>query len=82
MDANRSSETVLLVWHALCPPPRRSVCESEASEKDLLSMGWKLLVGFVVICVVGAGALAYYGSNVGPERRPIEQVIPDSQLPK
>ena len=45
-------------------------------------MGWKLLVGFVVICVIGAGALAYYGANVGPEKHPIEQVIPDSQIPK
>jgi hypothetical protein len=45
-------------------------------------MGWKLLVGFVVVCAIGAGALAFYGGSVGPQKHPIEQVIPDNQIPK
>ena len=49
--------------------------------EDLLPMGWKLLIGFVLVLVVGAGALAFYGATVGPAKHPIEQVIPDSRFP-
>jgi hypothetical protein len=45
-------------------------------------MGWKLLLGFVLILVVGAGALAFYGASVGPAEHPVEQTIPDSRFPK
>ncbi len=45
-------------------------------------MGWKLLLAFVVVCVIGAGALAFYGASRGPAQHPIEQVLPDSQFPK
>jgi len=45
-------------------------------------MGWKLLVGFIVVLVLGAGALAYYGGTVGPAQHGIEQVLPDNRFPK
>jgi hypothetical protein len=45
-------------------------------------MGWKLLLAFVLVLVVGAGALAFYGASVGPAKHPIEQVIPDARFPK
>jgi hypothetical protein len=44
--------------------------------------GWKLLVAFVLVCVLGAGALAFYGASVGPAPHTIEQVLPDSRFPK
>jgi hypothetical protein len=45
-------------------------------------MVWKLLLGFVVVVVLGAGALAFYGANVGPPKHPVEKVLPDSKFPK
>ena len=45
-------------------------------------MGWKLLAAFVLVCVVGAGALAFYGANVGPATHTVEQVLPDNKFPK
>jgi hypothetical protein len=45
-------------------------------------MGWKLLVGFIVVLVVGAGALAYYGGTAGPAKHSIEEVLPDNRFPK
>ena len=45
-------------------------------------MGWKLLVAFVVVLVVGAGALAFYGANVGPAKHNVEEVVPDNKFSK
>jgi hypothetical protein len=45
-------------------------------------MGWKLLVAFVVVLVLGASALAYYGASVGPTKHNIEEVLPDNKFPK
>ena len=45
-------------------------------------MGWKLLVAFVVILVLGASALAYYGATVGPPQHNVEQVLPDNKFSK
>lgn len=45
-------------------------------------MGWKLLVGFVVVLLLGAGALAIYGARLEPPQRSIEQTLPDSRFPK
>lgn len=45
-------------------------------------MGWKLLIGFVVVLILVAGGLAWYGSVAGPKTHTVEQVIPDSKLPK
>lgn len=45
-------------------------------------MGWKLLVAFVVVLVLGASALAFYGSRVGPTTRNVEEVLPDNNFPK
>jgi hypothetical protein len=45
-------------------------------------MGWKLLIGFVVIVILVAGGLAWYGSVAGPRTHTVEQAIPDSKLPK
>jgi hypothetical protein len=45
-------------------------------------MGWKLLIAFVLVLVLVAGGLAWYGSSAGPKTHTVEQVIPDSKLPK
>jgi len=45
-------------------------------------MGWKLLVAFVVVLVLGASALAYYGASVGPTKHNVEEVLPDNKFPK
>jgi hypothetical protein len=45
-------------------------------------MGWKLLVAFVLLLILGAGALAFYGARVAPPSRSYEQVLPDSRFPK
>jgi hypothetical protein len=45
-------------------------------------MGWKLLIGFVVLLILVAGGLAWYGSVAGPRTHTVEQVIPDAKLPK
>jgi hypothetical protein len=41
-----------------------------------------MLLGFVVVLVVGAGALAFYGSSVQPEQHSVEQVLPDDRFPR
>jgi len=45
-------------------------------------MGWKLFVGFMLLLVLGAGALAVYGSRLEPSQRSIEETLPDSRFPK
>jgi hypothetical protein len=45
-------------------------------------MGWKLLGAFVVLMVLGAGALAFYGANVSPTKHNVEEVLPDNKFPK
>lgn len=45
-------------------------------------MSWKLLVGFVLLLVLGVGALAVYGSRLEPSQRSIEETVPDSRFPK
>jgi hypothetical protein len=45
-------------------------------------MGWKLLIAFVVVLVLGAGALAIYGASVEPQKKTYEQVLPDNRFPK
>jgi len=52
------------------------------SQVGMSAMGWKVLVGFVVVLVLGAGALAIYGSRLEPAQRNIEQTLPDSRFPK
>jgi hypothetical protein len=50
--------------------------------RQRIAMGWKLLIGFVAVLVVVAVGLAWYGSTAGPRTHTVEQVIPDSKLPK
>ena len=45
-------------------------------------MGWKLLIAFMIVLVVAAGALAIYGARVSPPKKTYEQVLPDSRFPK
>ena len=45
-------------------------------------MVWKFMLGFMVILVVGASALAIYGSRVEPQKRTVEQVLPDNRFPR
>jgi hypothetical protein len=45
-------------------------------------MLWKLSVVFVLMLILGAGALAIYGTYVEPPQRNVEQVLPDSQFPR
>ena len=43
-------------------------------------MGWKVLVGIVVVLLVGAIGLAIYGSQVEPPQQTIEQVLPNDRF--
>jgi hypothetical protein len=45
-------------------------------------MGWKLLVGFVLLLILGAGALSIYGGRLEPTQRTIEETLPDTRFPK
>ena len=45
-------------------------------------MGWKLLVGFVLLLALGTVALAVYGSRVEPPQKSIEQTLPDNRFPR
>jgi hypothetical protein len=45
-------------------------------------MGWKLLLVFVLLLVLGAGALAFYGARLEPPQRTIEETLPDNRFPK
>ena len=43
-------------------------------------MTWKVLVGVLVVVLVGAIALAIYGSQVEPSQQTIEQVVPNDRF--
>jgi hypothetical protein len=45
-------------------------------------MVWKFMLGFVVFLVLGASALAIYGSRIDPPKRTVEQVLPDNRFPR
>lgn len=44
-------------------------------------MGWKLLIAFVLIVLVGAGGLATYGARVSPPQQTFQQVLPNDRFP-
>jgi hypothetical protein len=46
-------------------------------------MGWtaRITLGFLVLLIVGAGALAIYASSLKPPHRTYEQVIPNDHFP-
>ena len=52
------------------------------SQWEFPQMGWKLVVGFVLLVLVGAGALAFDGARLEPPQRSIEETLPDSRFPK
>jgi hypothetical protein len=64
------------------PPKRRLILDASSRELGIPQMGWKLLLGFVLLLVLGAGALAVYGSRLEPSQRTIEETLPDNRFPK
>jgi hypothetical protein len=64
------------------PPKRRLILDGSSRELGIPQMGWKLLLGFVLLLVLGAGALAFYGSRLEPPQRTIEETLPDNRFPK
>lgn len=58
------------------------VLDASSRELGIPQMGWKLLLGFVLLLVLGAGALAYYGARLEPPQRSIEETLPDNRFPK
>ena len=74
------------VFHRACADHTDSVKRARHSWREQQGksphMGWKLLVGFVVLLALGAGALAIYGSRLEPPQRTIEETLPDSRFPK
>jgi len=51
--------------------------------KTVNEMGWtaRMTLGFLVLLIVGAGALAIYASSLKPPHRTYEQVIPNDRFP-
>ena len=51
--------------------------------KTVNEMGWtaRITLGFLVLLIVGAGALAIYASSLKPPHRTYEQVIPNDRFP-
>ncbi len=43
-------------------------------------MAWKLLIGVMVILILAAAGLTFYGSQVTPTQTPVEQVVPNERL--
>lgn len=43
-------------------------------------MLWKLAAAVVVILILAAGGLAFYGAQLSPEQKTIEQVLPDERF--
>lgn len=48
------------------------------------TMGWAARIGLavLVLLILGAGGLAYYGGTLKPPHRTYEQVLPNDQFPK
>lgn len=42
----------------------------------------RLFVAALIILIIGAGGLAYYGSTMKPERHKVEKVLPDARFPR
>ena len=47
----------------------------------LVQLG-RLVGAALVLLLLGAGALAYYGSTVTPQVRKVEKVLPDDRFPR
>ena len=47
----------------------------------LVQLG-RLVGAALVLLLLGAGALAYYGSTVNPQVRKVEKVLPDDRFPR
>ena len=45
-------------------------------------MGWKFVIGFVLLLALSAGGLALYGTILEPPQQSYEQVLPDDQFPR
>ncbi len=42
----------------------------------------RLFVAAIIMLVLVAGALAYYGSTLTPQRHKVEKVLPDARFPR
>ncbi len=60
---------------------RRRYHRSYEGHGGLQQLG-RLVGAAVVLLVLGAGALAYYGSTVTPQVRKVEKVLPDDRFPR
>jgi hypothetical protein len=40
------------------------------------------VIAAIIVLVVGAGGLAYYGSTLTPQRHKVEKVLPDDRFPR
>ena len=44
-------------------------------------MGWKLVIALVLVLILGAAGLAFYGGQLQPLQQAREQVLPDDRFP-
>ena len=42
----------------------------------------RLFVAAIIMLVLAAGGLAYYGSTLTPQRHKVEKVLPDARFPR
>jgi hypothetical protein len=47
-----------------------------------MSRGMKVFLGIVLVLVLAGGGLAIYGGQVKPERKTVEQVLPNERFPQ
>ncbi|MGQ0740883.1 MAG: hypothetical protein ACT4OG_01115 [Alphaproteobacteria bacterium] len=47
-----------------------------------MTWGTKIFAGTVLVLILAGAGLAIHGSNVQPERKTVERVLPDERFPK
>ena len=52
-----------------------------SSYSESTGWGFRFAIGFVVLIVLGAVALAVYGSRVQTSTHPVEQIVPNDRFP-
>ena len=51
-----------------------------SSIRENVAMGWKVLLGVVILLLVGAVGLTILGSSVDPVQQPREEVLPNDRF--
>jgi hypothetical protein len=59
---------------------RAGPSNGSSSIRENVAMGWKVLLGVVILLLVGAVGLAIYGSSVDPVQQPREEVLPNERF--